>query len=105
MSICSRIKSLSVFGFYCGLVTSGTDRISDPTGDWMEVVRMRDLESRLKPRWSTAGRRDLAKGDGGGATVPTLQCRGTVHGREKAARVSPGSLRKPETIICFCLPK
>ena len=60
---------------------------------------MRDLESRLKPRWSTAGRRDLAKGDGGGATVPALQCRDTVHGREKVARVSPGSLRKPETII------
>ena len=36
---------------------------------------------------------------GGGATVPALQGRGTVHGREKAARVSPGSLRKPETII------
>ena len=47
-----------------------SDRISDPTGDWSEVVRVRDRESRLKPRWSTAGRRDLAKGEGGGATVP-----------------------------------
>jgi hypothetical protein len=36
---------------------------------------------------------------------------GTVHARAAedrrlgfhAARVSPGSLRKPETIICFCL--
>ena len=61
---------------------------------------MGDRGPRLKPRWTTAGRRDLAKGEGGGATVPALQCRGTVHGREKAAaRVSPGSLRKPETII------
>ena len=60
---------------------------------------MGDRGSRLKPRWTTAGRRDLAEGEGGGATVPALQCRGTVHGREKAARVSPGSLRKPETII------
>ena len=23
--------------------------------------------------------------------------------KEEAARVSPGSLRKPETIVCFCL--
>ena len=60
---------------------------------------MGDRGPRLKPRWTTAGRRDLAKGEGGGATVLGLQCYGTVHGREKAARVSPGSLRKPETII------
>ena len=39
------------------------------------------------------------KAEGGGATAPSLQYRGTVHGRKKAARVSPGSLRKPETII------
>ena len=51
---------------------------------------MGDRGPRLKPRWTTVGRRDLAKGEGGG---------GTVHGREKVARVSPGSLRKPETII------
>ena len=63
---------------------------------------MGDRGSRLKPRWTTAGRRDLAEGEGGGATVPVLQCRGAVHGREKApARVSPGSLRKPETIIVY----
>ena len=82
-----------------------SDRISDPTGDWSEVVRVRDRESRLKPRWSTAGRRDLAKGDGGGATVPTLQCRGTVHGREKAARVSPGSLQEAGNNNMFLLTK
>ena len=44
-------------------------------------------KSRLERARETARRRRGCAGgekaEGGGATVPTLQCRGTVHGRKK----------------------
>jgi hypothetical protein len=49
-----------------------------------------------------SGRGEAASYSARGATVPCTYC-SCESGRGPAARVSPGSLRKPKTIICFCL--
>jgi hypothetical protein len=51
---------------------------------------------------AASGRGEAASYSTHSATVPRGYC-SCESGRVPAARVSPGSLRKPETIICFCL--
>ena len=63
----------------------------------MHLIGLGSLPERLRKLYGCemAGR---GRGRREGAVAATAE-----REKEEAARVSPGSLRKPETIVCFCL--
>jgi len=81
LHISGKSPELEVIKVICCLCIYAFDRISDPTGEWSEVVRVRDRGTssatalRRRPgSWSQQRARNTTK---------ALQYRGTVHGRER----------------------